>query len=137
QSITDLYNYAGGIIYQVDTASLSGFTYLYDSSNAAHLRTSASSLDLSNKTIQGFTVDSTNATGTTFTVNSLATAFSVVGGSGNDTLVATGFSFTAPQRDAIFATSSIETITDPTGSYTAPAPSSLVLKLTTGADTLV
>ena len=65
----------------------------------------------------GFTVTSTNGLGTTFTVGDLGTAFQIAGGSGQDTLIAQGFTLTADQRNAIFATSSIETIIDQSGTY--------------------
>ena len=42
-------------------------------------------------------------------------------GPGQDTIVANGFAFTADQRNAIFATASIEKIVDASGTYTAPA----------------
>ena len=87
--------------------------------------------------MSGFTVTSTNALGTTFTVGDLGTAFQIAGGSGQDTMIATGFTFTADQRNAIFATASIETIIDQSGTYTAPPPSPGVVGLTTGNDTIV
>ena len=80
------------------------------------------------------TVESTNATGTTFTVSDSGTAFQVFGGPGSDTLQTTSFAFTAAQRDAIFATSSIETIIDTSDSYPAPSPDPGIFKLTAGAD---
>ena len=80
--------------------------------------TAGSTLDLSHTTVSGFTVASTNALGTTFTVGDLGTAFQIAGGSGHDTLIAQGLTLTAAQRTEIFVTSSIETITDQTGTYT-------------------
>ena len=85
----------------------------------------------------GFAVTSTNGLGTTFTVGDLGTAFQIAGGSGQDTIVATGFTFSADQRNAIFATASIEKIVDSSGTYAAPPPSPGVVGLTTGNDTIV
>ena len=79
--------------------------------------TAGSTLDLSHTTVSGLTVVSTNGLGTTFTVGDLGTAFQVAGGSGQDTLIAQGLTLTAAQRTAIFATNSIETIVDQTGTY--------------------
>ena len=90
------------------------------------LVTSEATLDLSQTRVGGFTVVSTNALGTTFTVGDLGTAFQIAGGSGPDTLVAQGFTLTADQRKSIFATSSIETIIDPTGTYTATPPATVI-----------
>jgi probable HAF family extracellular repeat protein/ELWxxDGT repeat protein len=83
------------------------------------LVTSEATLDLSQTRVSGFAVVSTNTQGTTFTVGDLGSAFQIAGGPGNDKLIAQGFTFTADQRTAIFATSSIETIIDPSGTYTA------------------
>src|SRR5207248_1874838 len=63
---------------------------------------------------------STNLIGTTFSVGDMSTAFQIVGGPGQDTIAAQSLTFTAAQRDAIFATASVETITDSTGTYVAP-----------------
>jgi Ca2+-binding RTX toxin-like protein len=82
------------------------------------LATASSTLDLSHTTVSGFTVISTNGLGTTFTVGDLGTAYQVVGGSGQDTIIASGFTFSADQRNAIFATASVERIVDSTGTYT-------------------
>ena len=68
----------------------------------------------------GFAVTSTNALGTAFTVGDLGTAFQIAGGSGQDTIIATGFTFSADQRNAIFATASVEKIIDQSGTYNAP-----------------
>ena len=84
------------------------------------LVTTGSTLDLSHTTVSGFTVASTNGVGTTFTVGDLGTAFQIVGGPGHDTLIAQGLTLTADQRTAIFETSSIETITDQSGTYVSP-----------------
>ena len=56
----------------------------------------------------------------------LGIAFQIVGGAGHDTLIAQGFTFTPDQRTTIFATSSIETITDPSGTYTATPPTTVI-----------
>src|SRR5262249_46346613 len=83
-----------------------------------------------------FTVVSTNTTGTNFTVHDIGTAFQIAGGSGTDTITAQGFAFSADQRNAIFATSSIERIVDSSGTYTAPPQNPSVFTLTTGLDTV-
>ena len=70
--------------------------------------------------------------GTTFTVDDLTTGLRVISGAGNDTLVLEGLSFSEAQRSSIFALGSVETITDLSGSYTAPT---VALTLTTGTDT--
>ena len=98
--------------------------------------TSDTALDLSHSTVSGFTVASTNATGTAFTVHDVGTAFQIAGGPGQDTIVAQGFVFTADQRNAIFATASIEKIIDASGTYTAPPPNPGTFTLTTGTDTV-
>ena len=122
------------LINNADTAGVQSF-------NAGGLGdklvTAGSTLDLSHTTVSGFTVASTNGVGTTFTVGDLGTAFQIAGGSGHDTLIAQGLTLTADQRTAIFATSSIETITDQSGTYAAPAPSPGVVGLTPGNDTFV
>lgn len=81
------------------------------------LVTAGSTLDLSHTKVSGFTVASSNALGTTFTVSDLGTAFQIAGGSGHDTLIAQGFTLTAAQRTEIFATNSIETIVDQSGTF--------------------
>jgi hypothetical protein len=84
--------------------------------------TSDATLDLSQTKVSGFSVVSANALGTTFTIGDLGSAFQIAGGPGHDTLVARGFTFTTDQRKAIFATSSIETIIDPSGSRPLDRP---------------
>ena len=86
------------------------------------LVTSDATLDLSHSSVSGFTVASTNASGTKFTVQDVGTAFQIAGGPGQDTMSANGFAFTADQRNAIFATASVEKIVDASGTYTAPPP---------------
>lgn len=90
--------------------------YTFDDSS--RLTTASGALDLSNTSVSGFTVTSTNTHGTTFTVADLETAGRVTGGTGADTLVAEGFTFTPEQRNRIFATTSVETIRDASGTYT-------------------
>ena len=102
----------------------------------AKLVTSDAALDLSHSTVSGFTVASSNATGTNFTVQDIGTAFQIAGGSGTDTITAQGFTFSADQRNAIFATASVERIVDASGTYTAPPPNPNVFTLTTGSDTV-
>jgi hypothetical protein len=110
------------------------------------LVTSDTTLDLSHSSVSGFTVASTNTSGTAFTVRDVGTAFQIAGGAGQDTIVASGFNFTVDQRNAIFATASVEKIVDATGTYTSqtpppppPPPQSTgsIFTLTTGADTFV
>jgi hypothetical protein len=122
------------LINSADTAGIQTFTA---GSRNDELVTASSTLDLSHTAVSGFAVASTNAVGTTFTVGDLGTALQIEGGSGHDTLVAQGLTFTADERDAIFATSSIETIVDPSGTYNAPPPSPGIVGLTTGNDTFV
>ena len=114
--------YGGGdnITLLINNADATGVQSFNASGLADKLVTAGSTLDLSHTTVSGFTVASTNALGTTFTVGDLGTALRIAGGSGHDTIVATGFTFSADQRTEIFATSSIETITDQTGTYAAP-----------------
>jgi hypothetical protein len=76
-------------------------------------------LDLLHSSVSGFTVASTNTSGTTFTVKDFSTAFQIAGGPCQDTIVATDFNFTADQRNAIFASDSIERIIDGSRTYTA------------------
>ena len=124
------------LINNADTAGVQSF-------NAGGLGdklvTAGSTLDLSHTTVSGFTVASTNGVGTTFTVGDLGTAFQVAGGSGHDTLIAQGLTLTADQRAAIFPTSSIETITDQSGTYAAntlnvnEAPTAVALANTTAS----
>jgi hypothetical protein len=122
------------LINSSDTAGIKSFNAFGASTN---LVTAASTLDLSNTTVSGFRVSSTNGLGTTFTVKDLGTAFQIAGGPGHDTLIAQGLTLTAAQRTEIFATGSIETITDQSGTYNAPPPSPGVVGLTTGNDTFV
>jgi hypothetical protein len=100
----------------------------------ALLTTPDAILDLTHTKVAGAFVTSSNTLGTTFLVGDLGTAFQVQGGPGNDTLKAQGFTFTADQRNAIFETSSIETIIDQSGTYLARP---IAINLTAGNDTIV
>ena len=133
--------YAGtnNVTFQINSANTAGVQSFGAGGTNNKLVTANSTLDLSHTTVSGFSVTSTNGVGTTFTVGDLGTAFQIAGGSGNDTLIAQGITLTANQRTEIFATSSIETITDQTGTYGAPplspdlneAPSAVALSNTT------
>ena len=91
------------------------------------LVTSDAALDLSHSTVNGFTITTSNTSGTNFAVSDMNTALQIVGGSGSDTITAQGFVFNADQRKAIFATSSIETIIDSSGTYTVhPAVANII-----------
>jgi VCBS repeat-containing protein len=116
-------------------AQLAQFTQI-GGSVTARLTVGDAAVDLSNKTIGNVTVYSANAAGTLFTVTSAASAMQIVGGVGNDTLQLTGAALTADQRDVLFAVSSIETLIDSSGTYTAPAPVPGLIRLTTGVDVL-
>ncbi|MCK1711255.1 MULTISPECIES: FG-GAP-like repeat-containing protein [unclassified Bradyrhizobium] len=124
---------SSNVTVDVDQASLSHLSSIYGY-NTEHLHTAAATLDLSSHPVGGgIDIASTNAAGTTFTVNDASTGLRVLGGPGDDTLVATGFAFTTGQRAAIFAQGSVETITDTSGTYQAPAATSL----TSNPDTFV
>ena len=112
-------------VLKVDDASLVGFASLA----AGVVTTAAASLDLSGKFI-GASIYSDNASGTAFTVTDTDAALQIVGGAGSDTIVGSGFTFTADQRTGIFLNSSVETIADDSGTYTAP------YQLTIGDDIL-
>jgi hypothetical protein len=101
-------------VLKVHTASLAGFASLM----TGVVRTEAASLDLSGKSL-GTSIYSDNAAGTAFTVTDADTAFHIVGGAGSDTIIGSGFTFTADQRTGIFLNSSVETITDDSGTYTS------------------
>ncbi|MFZ3585512.1 hypothetical protein ACOI1H_25895, partial [Loktanella sp. DJP18] len=128
-----LYIYDGKVV--VDAELMDSVSYVWGNSTSK-MSTFDEVVDLRDMNVQQVSVISENATGTTFQVNSLATASQIVGGSGADTIEASGFTFTNDQREAIFATSLIEDITDSTGTYSAPPPDSSVIKLTTTADTI-
>jgi hypothetical protein len=103
---------------KINSANASGILNFSGSGANDQLITSDSTLDLSHSQVTGFTVGTTNATGTTFTVQDLGTAFQIAGGTGQDTITTQAFAFTAAQRNAIFATASIEKIIDASGTYT-------------------
>ena len=136
-SHVSVYGTADNITLLINNADTAGVQSFNAFGLGDKLVTAGSTLDLSHTTVSGFTVASTNALGTTFTVGDLGTAFQIAGGSGHDTLIAQGLTLTAAQRTEIFATNSIETITDQTGTYAAPAPSPGVVGLTPGNDTFV
>jgi len=79
--------------------------------------TDEATLDLTDKWLSDIKVASTNTTGTIFTVNNVYVAGQVIGGPGDDILNAPTVTLTQPQRDAIFATGSLEIIRDATGFY--------------------
>src|SRR3954452_3833125 len=119
ENIEYLY-FATNAVLDVDTNSLSGFRSIYGGwYSGSALRTSASTLDLSNIVYDQLPIESTNASGTTFTVSDAAAPANIIGGPGSDTIVANGFAFTADQRAAIFAAASIEKIVDGNGTYYA------------------
>ena len=140
QQIPRLIVAQSGLTVQVNDAVIGGMTYL-DGSTGAVVSTTASSLDLRGKSVS-VAVASENATGTIFLVDSVATAFRVQGGAGADTIDASTLTLTPEQRDAIFAVSSVETIIDTSGTYSAPVDAILgtdgddVLSGTSGADTI-
>ena len=110
--------YAGqNVTLKINSADAAGVQQFYGGGTGTLLQTSDATLDLTHTKVTGMFVTSSNALGTTFTVGDLGTALQIQGGPGNDTLVAQGFTFTADQRNAIFKTSSIETITDQSGTY--------------------
>uniref|UniRef100_UPI00313B85D0 hypothetical protein n=1 Tax=Methylobacterium litchii TaxID=3138810 RepID=UPI00313B85D0 len=80
-------------IIKVDDASLKDVSSISLNSSAI-LTTDAAALDLSGKSISGYSgggaITSSNALGTTFTVNSAAVATLIQGGAGQDTVVVTG-----------------------------------------------
>ena len=123
-SHVNIYGSADNVTLLINNADTTGVQSFNAGGSGDKLVTAGSTLDLSHTTVSGFTVASTNGLGTTFTVGDLGTArLQIAGGSGHDTLIAQGFTFSADQRTEIFETSSIETITDQTGTYAAPAPS--------------
>ncbi|MES0828552.1 hypothetical protein, partial [Ruegeria sp. SCP11] len=88
-NVERLYSFTSNSTLVVDDTSLADFTTIR-SNPGNRLLTNDTSLDLTGKSVQNFTVESGNATGTTFTVNSKATAFQIRGGAGSDTVDATG-----------------------------------------------
>ena len=137
-NITSLWADGDNLTLKINSATASAVTTFYGNGTNGRFVTSDSTLDLSHSAINGaFSVASTNTTGTTFTVRDVSTAFKIVGGAGQDTITASGFTFTAYERDAIFATASIEKVIDSTGTYTALPPAPNVSELTIGNDTVV
>ncbi|MCX7248251.1 MAG: VCBS domain-containing protein, partial [Burkholderiales bacterium] len=131
-----LYAQGSNLAVQIDADAIANVT-TFTGVGGSRFATADAALDLTNKSVSGgVTLQSTNVTGTTFTVNSNATASQVFGGPGSDTIQATGFTFTAAQRDAIFATASIEAIVDSTGTTLAPPLAANTFKLTAGTDIL-
>ncbi|MEP9351911.1 tandem-95 repeat protein [Xanthobacter sp. KR7-225] len=118
---------------RVDDDALADFRQVYGSTGSL-LVTGADSLDLSGKTLSGVAVTSDNTSGTVFTIDRPANSFLIQGGPGNDTLVADGFTYTDEQRALIFATTSIETIQDSSGTYVQSTPAPWSSTLTTASD---
>jgi Ca2+-binding RTX toxin-like protein len=119
--IDSLVGYGGAnLTVKVNSAVASGVAGFYGWGANAKLVTSDAALDLSHSTVSGFSVVSTNAGGTNFTVQDIGTAFQIAGGTGQDTITAQDFVFSVDQRNAIFATASVERIIDASGTYTAP-----------------
>jgi hypothetical protein len=110
------------VTLKINSADAAGIQQFYGQGLVlnALLQTSDAALELTHSKVSEMLVTSTNTLGTTFTVADLGTALQVEGGPGYDTLVAQGFNFTADQRTAIFNSSSIEKITDPSGTYISP-----------------
>ena len=135
--LNSIYGQGDNLTLKINNADTTNVASFYGNGQNDSLATADTALDLSHTTVAGFAVTSTNALGTTFTVGDLGTAFQIAGGSGNDTLVAQGFTLTADQRTAIFVTSSIETITDQTGTYQAPSSSPDAIRLTINNDTII
>ncbi len=126
-------NSSGTNTFLVNTATMSGVTSWsgYSSSGTTTLSVADSSINLGSTSLFNYNVVSTNTAGTTFTTSNSATAFSVQGGTGQDTLVLNGSSFTTDQRNSIFATTSVETITDASGTFRVDPN---MVRLTTAAD---
>jgi hypothetical protein len=120
QNIEQLLGFGTNLTLKINSADATGVSIFYGYGYNDQLVTSDATLDLSHSAVHGFTVTSSNAAGTNFTVQDVDTAFLVAGGSGTDTLTAQGFTFSADQRTAIFNSSSIEKIVDPSGMYMSP-----------------
>jgi FG-GAP-like repeat/RTX calcium-binding nonapeptide repeat (4 copies) len=134
--LAGLYGNGDNLTLNINSADAIGISYFYGGYSNQQLITSDTTLDLTHTSVSGFTVASSNATGTTFNVQDLGTAFQIAGGTGQDTISTLTFSFTAAQRDAIFATASVEKIVDASGTYTAGPSNPNTFKLTTGPDTI-
>jgi hypothetical protein len=111
-NINGLYGQGSKLTVKINTGTASGIASFNGLGPNDQLVTSDVTLDLSHSLVNGFTVASTNASGTTFIVQDVNTAFEIAGGPGQDSIVASGFAFTAAQRNVIFATASVEKITD-------------------------
>jgi hypothetical protein len=109
--------HGANLTVQINSAVAGGIAN-FDGGINAKLVTSDAALDLSHSTVSGFTITTSNASGANFTVSDMNTALQIAGGSGSDTITALGFALNTDQRKAIFATSSIETIIDSSGTYT-------------------
>ena len=135
QSLTSLeiLNIQGAAVS--NAAQLAQFTTLTGSA-AGKLTVADAVLDWTGKTLNGITVYSTNASGTLFKVSSVAAAQQIFGGNGDDTIQVVGAALTADQRDVLFATTSIETLIDSSGTYFAPPSSPGLTRLTTANDTV-
>jgi hypothetical protein len=131
--IEQLYLYGSNATALLDADLLTSLTTI-NGNGGNKVSVADAAVDLTGKSVSTLTVHSTNATGTTFTVNSKTTALQIFGGAGSDVVNAPSLTFTAAERDAIFATTSIESIVDLTGTYTAPAADPNVVKLTPGTD---
>ena len=126
-------NIGGVVTVLIDGDTLTGITSLSGSATDK-ISTGEATLDLTGKDIFGLTVHSDNVVGTTFIVDSKADAFQIFGGDGDDTLQANGITFDALEREAIFGTTSIETIVDDSGIFGNDAANTLAG--TAGADTI-
>ena len=126
---------SGNAAATLTAAQLAQFTSL-TGSVSARITANDAVIDLQGKSISNVTIYSGNAAGSLFKVSSAAAAQQVFGGDGNDTLQVVGVALTADQRDVLFAVSSIETLIDTSGTYTAPLATPGLIRLTTGNDTL-
>ena len=106
-----------GVTALIDNAVTSGVSYFAGTATNVQISTSEATLDLSHTTLSNVSVVSTNTNGTTFVVRSVSDAAEIFGGSGQDAIQASGFTFLSNERSAIFATASIETIIDQSGTY--------------------
>jgi hypothetical protein len=131
--INNLYGYGGNnLTVKVNSTVATGVASFSAYGTNDQLVTSDAALDLSHSAVSGFTVASSNATGTNFTVHDIGTAFQISGGSGTDTITAQGFAFSADQRNAIFATASVERIVDTSGTYTVSGSGAPVVTASSG-----
>jgi Tryptophan-rich Synechocystis species C-terminal domain/Cadherin domain/RTX calcium-binding nonapeptide repeat (4 copies) len=117
-NVNTLWGHGNNLTVKVNSAVIGGIANFNVYATDAKLVTSDAALDLSHSRVSGFVVVSSNAIGTNFTVHDVGTALQVAGGSGTDTITAQGFVFSAAQRNAIFATASVEKIVDASGTYT-------------------